>query len=79
MVDRIDEELARISRRGETPKTIYVGSGVHLDIETEQNTLWGGDLTSVQRQTAPEEVKEYKGIPVVLKEGVDFDYLEIET
>lgn len=79
MVDRIDEELGRISRRGETPKTIYVGSGVHLDIETEQNNPWGGDLVSVQRQTAAEEVKEYKGIPVVLKEGVDFDYLEIET
>jgi hypothetical protein len=79
MVDRIDEELARISRRGETPKAINVGSGVHLDIETEQNSLWGGDFASVQRQTPPEEVKEYKGIPVVLKEGVAFDYLEIET
>lgn len=79
MVDRIDEELGRISKRGETPKTIYVGSGVHLDVETEQNSLWGGDLTNVLRQTPIQEVKEYKGIPVVLKEGVDFDYLEIET
>jgi hypothetical protein len=79
MVDRIDEELERISRLGESPKTIYVGSGLHLDLETEQNSLWGGDLASVQRQTPTEEVKEYKGIPVVLKEGVAFDYLEIET
>ncbi len=79
MIDRIDEELGRISRRGETPKIIYVGSGLHLDLETEQNSLWGGDLASVQRQTLTQEVKEYKGIPVVLKEGVAFDYLEIET
>jgi hypothetical protein len=79
MVDRINEELGKISRRGETPKTIYVGSGVYLEIETEQNTLFGADLIGVQRQAPLNEVKDYKGIPVVLKEGEGFDYLEIET
>jgi hypothetical protein len=79
MPDRIDEELAQISRRGETPKTIYLGDRLYLELETEQNTLWGANLINVQRHSAVEEVKEYKGIPLILLNDVDLDYLRIET
>ncbi len=79
MADKIDEELAQISGRGETPKTIYVGNRLYLELETEQNTSWGANLINVQRHSVVEEVKEYKGIPVILLNDVDLDYLRIET
>lgn len=77
-MDKINEELDRISKRGETPKTIYVGSKLYLELETEQNTQFGADLVGVQSHPS-REVKEYKGIPVVLLDGVALDYMRIET
>jgi hypothetical protein len=79
MPERIDEELARIYGRGETPKTIYVGSRLYLELETEQNNLWGASLENVQSHAPVKEVTEYKGIPVKQLDGVDMDYLRIET
>ena len=77
-MDKIDEELDRINSQGKTPKTIYVGSRLQLDLETELNDNPRADLIGAQN-IGTEEVEEYKGIPVVLADDVEPDYLKIET
>jgi len=83
MAQRIDDELDRIAKRGETPKTIYVGSELYFEVQSEQNTQFAADIVRdgqpAQVHPAPEEPTEYNGIRLVLLENEAADYLRIET
>lgn len=82
MSERIDAELGRLSKLGRTPKIIHVGHDLRRELSDEQNRLYAADVvldwqpaTGVTRK----EVKDYKGVPVVVHEEAAPDYLQIQT
>ncbi len=82
MSQRIDAELERIAKLGQTPKVIYVGNDLHLELYEEINPPIAADLVADGQKAyviTPNEVTEYKGIRVVILEDVAPDYLRVET
>lgn len=82
MSQRIDAELEKISKLGQTPKIIYVGDDLHQELYGEINPPIIADLVRDGQKASvitPKEVKDYKGIRVEILEDVEPDYLRIET
>ncbi len=82
MSPRVDKEIERVTKLGQTPKTIIVGDDLYDEISAEQN------LPIIAAQAGSGEdtptftdkpVTEYKGVKVVRMSDVPKDYLEILT
>jgi hypothetical protein len=82
MSARIDAELNRIAKLGQTPKTIFVGNDLWLELngEIDQSIaaaiVGDGQAAPVE---PPSEVTEYHGIRVVHLESVSSDHLQVQT
>ncbi len=82
MSQRVDKEIERVTKLGQTPKTMIIGDDLYDEISAEQN------LPIIAGQIRPggdtpmftdKPVTEYKGIKVVRMSDVPKDYLEILT
>ena len=82
MSQRIDDEIERLMKLGQTPKTIYIGNDLYFELSREINPTVAASVVQ-NHQEAPvvseEDVTEYKEIPVKLLDDVASDYLSIET
>lgn len=81
---RIDEELEKVSKAGQTPKEIYIGADLYEELYSEVNPVYAAALVGSNDNDkapvyTPEEVTEYKGFPIVKLDGVSADYLKIST
>ena len=80
MVYRIDVELERLIKLGQTPRIIEVGSDLYDELLDEQNptliapAVKPSETTSVY---ADKEVTEYQNYKVIRLEKVPKDYLNI--
>lgn len=82
MSDRIDAELEKLRKSGQTPKAIHIGHELHLELYDEENPPVAADIVRDGQAASvitPNEVRDYKGIPVVIHEDAAPDYLHIQT
>lgn len=82
MPELIDKELERVSKLGQTPKTIYVGIGLYDEIRNEQSEPIAADIVADGQEVPvfpPEKPREYKGIKLHVMETAEPNYLSIET
>lgn len=82
MAEKIDAEIERIAKLGQTPKRIEVGDDLYEELYEEQNPPLAASLVG-EREAVPvyseKEVIEYKGIRVVRVLNVPRDYLKLLT
>jgi hypothetical protein len=82
MSERIDTELGRLSKLGRTAKVIHVGHRLQMELSDEQNRAVASDVVLDWQPASVitrKEVRDYKGIPVVVLEDAEPDYLNIQT
>jgi Mg-chelatase subunit ChlD len=83
MIERIDNELKRISDAGRTAVAIHVGSDLYADVAKDPDQVVAADLLS-DGQTASvqepfDEPTEYNDISLILENNQPADYLHIDT
>lgn len=82
MPERIDKELERMRRSGQTPRIINVGSELYEEVHEEQNSVMIASLVpdgGVTPTCTDQEVTQYQGILVFLDSNKPRDYLFIEV
>ena len=82
MSETIDKELERVRQQGQTPRKIYVGTGLYNELRNEQFATFAADSREDRQEDSDfpaEEPTEYKGVKLHLVEDKDPDYLEIES
>lgn len=82
MSERVDAELGRLSEIGRKAKVIHVGHRLQMELSDEQNRVPAADVVLDWQPASVitrKEVRDYKGIPVVVLEDAEPDYLHIQT
>lgn len=80
MPARVDAELERVRKTGQTPRRIEVGNGLFGELHQEQNPVLIAALVGPNDKTpihVDREVREYQGIQVYHDPNAEHDYLNI--